>query len=714
VPVPDPSSIALLAAWHRASDVSGVADGGVVASVPDASGNSRPATQATTANKPTWIAARAWANGKPSIRLNQAAPQYLATAFPAVSAGQPFTVFLFFYVWPASPSASNIVLTASTFYMCDRTKLALTNTAFTNSYSSSGIGDPKGDNPVPLSMVFACDGVNSKVYINGVDVTASGTNGFSPALAVGSLYNNSAAGNAAIVELLEGGMYTGYLSPTDATTLENYKRATYYPATGVQAVFATPSGATGVANATLTLAPYPSYTLAGVGTMYGWLAAGSTVVTATDGASGTLAPTTSTLTNAAPAATPTYTPASAGSKTLSPANDAGLTPVGAYYGSTTAGTTALAYNHAGILFSPYNHRDSGTYDESNNSGSYIRTRFGGTSIKETFDFSAYAAASSVAADYPTILYRVDGTTNGTYGWTRYLLTSADTTFTYATGLSAGTLHTLERVFLCPNQASLAAGTIDRWVTPLAALRSTGFVVDSGFTFSQPPRAPDNAVFYCDSLGEGWSDLSLSTSSSALMDSAICWPTMVARGLNCEWGQVCFGGWDFGNTASGGVPAMGSTAVGTAGAWASYSSGRSRLVGGLFTPAPKYVFIGFGTNNGGALNALLYGHPTLRSIRAAAPAAQIVLVLPYGLSSSTGLPYSQAIMGQLYSQYRADFPSDNILLIQGDTSPPGLTTHYPVHDHERYAASIIRAVRDANATSVGSGTGIKQVSFGGGF
>jgi sugar lactone lactonase YvrE len=71
-----------LRAWYKADAITGVADGGAVASWPDSSGNGNTATQGTGANQPLYRANRA--NGLPGVEFN-GTTQFLACALTSSS-----------------------------------------------------------------------------------------------------------------------------------------------------------------------------------------------------------------------------------------------------------------------------------------------------------------------------------------------------------------------------------------------------------------------------------------------------------------------------------------------------------------------------------------------------------------------------------------------------------------------------------------------------
>lgn len=84
-----PASVAGLAAWYDASQLTGLADGDPIATSPDRSGNARDLTQATAAKRPTFKTGIL--NGNPVMRFDGVDDRLVS---PAFTLAQPNTVFV--------------------------------------------------------------------------------------------------------------------------------------------------------------------------------------------------------------------------------------------------------------------------------------------------------------------------------------------------------------------------------------------------------------------------------------------------------------------------------------------------------------------------------------------------------------------------------------------------------------------------------------------
>lgn len=312
-------------------------------------------------------------------------------------------------------------------------------------------------------------------------------------------------------------------------------------------------------------------------------------------------------------ATSAYTPNSTGSKTLTATDAAGVIPAATT--TTTASAPAgvqIAYNNANIYYSPSNWDDRGTYMSSANPGAYAKLAFTGTSVGVKVDVSGMVAANLPSGSYPIVRTVVDGSL-----FTDTQLTSATTTITRS-GLS-NTSHTLEVYFLA---ADINNG--DRWVTPVNAVRLAGFSLDSGATVSSPIKRSKTALFFGDSLWEGYLAAGTVTTQPVGNNALLTTVPAIAKAFDAEYGTIAFSGQGYQATGNNG-------AVPFPTAYSLHSSGRSRLVAGLFSPAPDYIFVQHGTN-GTTTQANV--QTMITNLRAAAPNARIFMIVPANGSART--------------------------------------------------------------------------------
>jgi hypothetical protein len=358
----------------------------------------------------------------------------------------------------------------------------------------------------------------------------------------------------------------------------------------------------------------------------------------------------------------TLTPTAAGAATLSVTNNKGWTnPANLVYSVTQT----IAVTDANWFFSPYNWKKSGSaYAQSNNPGAYFKTKFTGTLCKLNVDVSPLTGASVSSANYPTILYSIDGG-----AFTRYQLASSDTQITLGTGLSAGT-HTLELHFV-----GIFWNSNDRWTTPAMVLRLTGLVL-AGAT-AAPSLYPGRAVVYGDSLGEGWEVLA-SGVSVVNEDSSLAFPAMVGRALETEYGVVCFAGQGYVTSVStANVPALSSS-------WDLYYAGTSRLSAGLFSPAPDWIISAHGTNDLSSVAAIVTS--LAAAWRTAAPSAKIAFAVPPGQARQSEIASGVTAAADANVKL-VDVAED---LLTGGAYRSG--THLTQRGQARYSAAIAAKAR----------------------
>lgn len=275
-----------------------------------------------------------------------------------------------------------------------------------------------------------------------------------------------------------------------------------------------------------------------------------------------------------------------------------------------SGATQVPHTDAAILYSPYSWDDRGAYKSANAPGAYARLTFSGTSVTANFDVSALVAASAAAGDYPLVRVVIDGKTA-----TEKQLTSASPVVAI-TGLSAGS-HTVDVFFRAIN-----VNAADRWggaadAQPVSALLLSGFTLEAGATYSAPVARSKRMLFFGDSITEGYYAISNGNPGGNSSQQTV--PVFLAPALDCEFGQIGYSAQGYAKTGNGGVPTLTS-------AIPFYSNGRSRLVGGLLSPAPDYVCVMHGANGTNSATAV---QSTIDIIRAAAPAARIFIMVPAG-------------------------------------------------------------------------------------
>lgn len=259
----------------------------------------------------------------------------------------------------------------------------------------------------------------------------------------------------------------------------------------------------------------------------------------------------------------------------------------------------IGRNDASLYYSPYTWDDDGTAKIANSNGSYLRFNFTGTSL------AINIVALSGLSVYPTFRVYVDNQPA-----VDVTPTSGQTALTIATGLSAGT-HSA-RVVLKGMPLN------GRWDLT-AALKLTSLTLDAGASVSAYTPRSKRMIAYGDSISEGERVLSTAAPPSGSDGTKAIWPS-VAEALDAELGQLGYGSVGYEVSGAGSVPSFLS-------GWSTFNSGaRSRLSGGLFTPAPDYIFEMHGTN-GTTTQADVA--TMIANFRAAAPSAFIFIVVPPG-------------------------------------------------------------------------------------
>lgn len=351
----------------------------------------------------------------------------------------------------------------------------------------------------------------------------------------------------------------------------------------------------------------------------------SSVVTVTPsdgGAGGTFTPSTVSfpVDTAAASVVFSYTPSvSSGSITISTTNNGGLTnPAGVTV--TVGAAQPGAYNNSNIRWSPYNWMLGAAYRESDVPNAQVDFFFTlastSVSLAVEYDASPWLAIGSLGA--PLLNYSID------YGaWTTG----------EALDLSTNVYGTIYRHTLAAS-GSLAAGShyirlrlsfsasYNRWTSLI--MRLTRFCDSTGaaLTATAPPTYTytDNIVFFGDSITEDTANVEWP------------WGFAVAEALSCNAGIIGYQGqgWQWTNGSSG-IPYFHVPGDLSNQTWRYYDSGNSRLVGGQFSPVPKYIYVAQGEND--------YGHGVsgseiqasvsdfLVQIRTACPTSIIFIQVP---------------------------------------------------------------------------------------
>lgn len=298
------------------------------------------------------------------------------------------------------------------------------------------------------------------------------------------------------------------------------------------------------------------------------------------------------------------------------------------YAPSIASTNVIAVTDSNWKWSPYNWATVGSQKVAVNGGAYFKLGFTGTAVSIALDVSSLVAGSVSAGHYPSLRYMVD---NGAQ--TDVQLTSSSTELAVS-GLSSGT-HTIEVWYVSGLWED--SGT-DRWTTPVYCIKVGEATLDTGASSSAPTWYTNSLIFFGDSIGEGIR-ANYSTTQPACQNAYDSMPVYLARALECELGNVSFGGLNY-NSGYGSIPSFLS-------GYGSIYSGQSRLTGGELTPDPAYACIWYGANGAPSQANVESAIGILRTI---APTSLICVIVPIG-------GYGRASITAAVAAYKASNPTE---------------------------------------------------------
>ena len=294
-------------------------------------------------------------------------------------------------------------------------------------------------------------------------------------------------------------------------------------------------------------------------------------------------------------------------QSLNSGTAAALTEVG--YVKDTTSKDATAVTESSLYFSPYNWNTVGNNRmQTAAAGAYFKANFTGTSFTAIFDTYLLSATNGATSNWPRLVYQIDG---GAWQSTQI----NQNIMALASGLSAGS-HTIRCAL------KMIIETYDRWTGPDNALRLLAVAVDTGSSISTPTIKTKKAIFFGDSITEGFRVNGSNSSTDG--DSTKDYAFLLGDDIDVEFGVIAYSGQGWSDTGQGNVPTF-------TDAWDYHSSGVSRLVGGVFSSTPDYIFINHGANDTGVADATLRSvvTATLAEIRTAAPTSEIFLIMPFG-------------------------------------------------------------------------------------
>lgn len=413
---------------------------------------------------------------------------------------------------------------------------------------------------------------------------------------------------------------------------------------------------------------------------------GSTLSVAMTPSNGSaISPNPVTIANGSTSSVFTYTPAAAGSETIAwsySGGNASMTGNGSQTETIAVAPTLVTPLDANLFWTDgWLLSSSGAY--ANNAGNYLKMAFSGSSLAINFDVTNIRTGSVTTAEWPVILYSVDGGTE-----VRQLLADPGgntLTLTLTSSLSGASTHTLRMMLLAETQA------FNRWTIngsgfPPSGLRIASFNLSGGATVplggTYLALKPCMNYVYSDSIGEGAK--TTYPSSVVAADAEATWTNAVNQALGCEYTNYSFSGqaWS-GQLGVPDVPVLGS-------AWNLRFAGQTKLASGSFirnSSLPlKYLLTNMGTNDAANHASTTAGsiRSVLTAMRAAAGSATVLLVMPFASHSTWYSAQSwNTFQVSEYAAYLATDPNAYLIDVGQDAST-GLVS-YPASSSNYYTA-----------------------------
>jgi len=401
-----------------------------------------------------------------------------------------------------------------------------------------------------------------------------------------------------------GAPFTVSAGTIDSTTIVSTTSAdiTYTPpgTTGTITLTDTGSGAAttitiqAASASNFTLTPTSATTFPNVATgnytvtLNGALPSTSETIALSDGgAGGTFSPTSLTFTtaNASTPQTFSYIPTSgtAGTTKTLMATGSGYFSASHTASCIVSNSITILVTNSSLFWSPGNwdHLTSGTFGvsvdtmQATAAGAYLKFQVTGT-INLAVGIDNLMTSGFPSGDMPIMRYSINGAS-----WVDVQLGPSQTSLVLSTSLSPGSVYSVEIYF---KASSSSNGYADVWgsggISPTNVVRINGLTLDSGGSVSAATLRSKRSFHFGDSMLAGEH-----CNPDGSDDSTQSWVPLIAQALNCEYGQIGYGGQGWEVTG-------GSNAAPFNTAYDFYSAGRSR--GGF--SGLDYIFIHHGAND----------------------------------------------------------------------------------------------------------------------
>ena len=273
------------------------------------------------------------------------------------------------------------------------------------------------------------------------------------------------------------------------------------------------------------------------------------------------------------------------------------------------------FNSKNIVLSPYNWLKTNNTIFTNNTGSYIKLKFTGTSLRIRTNNYRQINASLPTNSYPQIKYTIDNKPFKTLQLSNSV-TDLETNLTDTT--HEAIIYISRFVYL---------GDVDRWLNPVLSLEITDIYIDDNKQFLEVSKNDTNILIYGDSITEG-----INLQSNGYSDATQSYSYYLANSINQEYGIVAFSGQAITKPINNGTTITSINVPKLSDSWNYYYNNVTRLINEKFNPIPNKIFINIGTNDLNELDSLVYENyiKLLTDIRKAVNKETIIfIVIPFG-------------------------------------------------------------------------------------
>lgn len=327
-------------------------------------------------------------------------------------------------------------------------------------------------------------------------------------------------------------------------------------------------------------------------------------------------------------------------------------------------------NSTKLVISPYNWLKT-TNLLTNNTGSYLKLKFTGTSIKLRIDNTKHVNVSNLSAYYPKLKWITDNKQWKTVQVNNSIIE-----------LETGLIDTTHEILIYVSQLHYA--DVDRWLTPVSSLTITDIYIDDNAEFLEVTKKNGNILIYGDSITEG-----VYLGSNSVSDATQSYSYYLGTNSNKEYGIVAFSGQGISKAVNNetilnvNVPKLSTS-------WDKYYNNNSRLVNGKFSPIPEQIFINIGTNDLNETDNIVYNNykEFLLNIRNASNRDTVIyVIIPFGKFKSNSITTVINELKKTDSNLYLISVDDNLSNSLNFTGTSNVYSHDTIHPNT-YASPIL--------------------------